>query len=59
MKLDSADFFQDAVYKTFTAGELKGVAGRKWRYREGTLAGEEERRDEEREAQEFPTQVFS
>ena len=52
-----SDFFQDAVYKTFTAGDLKGIAGRKWRYREGTLAEEKDRRDEEKEAEEFPTQV--
>ena len=50
-------FLQDAVFKSFTAGELKGVAGRKWRYREGTLAEEEDRREEEKEAEEFPTQV--
>ena len=48
---------QEAVFKSFTAGELKGVAGRKWRYREGTLAEEKDRRDEEKEAQVFPKQV--
>ena len=52
-----SDFLQVAVYKTFTAGDLKKIAGRKWRCREGTLAEEQDRRDEEKEAEEFPTQV--
>merc|ERR1719187_1053364 len=42
---------EDAVFKSFTAGELKDIAGRKWRYREGTLAEEKDRRDEEKEAE--------
>merc|ERR1712179_77489 len=43
------------IYGNYTAGDLKNVIGRKWRYREGTL----EKNDEEQEKEEqerFPTQ---
>ena len=47
---------EQAVYRSFTAGELKTIVGRKWRYREGTLADKKDCEDERKEAEIFPTQ---
>ena len=44
------------MYRPFTAGELKELVGRKWRYREGTLASEAEAEAERKEAEQYPTQ---
>ena len=36
---------EQAVYRSFTAGELKTIVGRKWRYREGTLAEKDQEKE--------------
>ena len=46
---------EQPIYRTFTAGELKTIVGRKWKYREGTLE-EKDRNEEVKEAVIFPTQ---
>ena len=44
------------VYSSFTAGELKNIVGRKWKYREGTLLDEKDLEEEKNEAKIYPTQ---
>lgn len=47
---------EQPVYGTLTAGELKELVGRKWRYREGTLPSAEEEDAEREEAKSFSSQ---
>ena len=44
------------MYSSFTAGELKNIVGRKWKYREGTLLDEKDLEEEKNEAKIYPTQ---
>ena len=47
---------EQAAYRSITAGELRGNIGRKWKYREGTLASAEDKAQEEEERRTFPNQ---